>query len=263
MEHEHIQELFPAYLDGRLNFQDKEKVKQHILKCEECHRELQNMEVLFKAFEEEKEVEPSDSLRAGFENMLELEKQKISEKPEVKVQKIQKRQSILPKILKFAAVGLLLFCSYLLGKFSQTQINSIPVTENSENTTQENEMLALLENTSASKRIQGVNYFEDYEILDEDILNALMDRMLNDESNNVRLTAVDALGNFTKSESVKQSLIRALKTEKDPVIQIAIIQILVKIQEKKAINPMKQLLEKDSTEQFVKEQIEALLPSIT
>ncbi|MEC7263138.1 MAG: HEAT repeat domain-containing protein, partial [Bacteroidota bacterium] len=62
---------------------------------------------------------------------------------------------------------------------------------------------------------------------------------------------------------VKNVLIEALEKEKNPSIQVAIIQTLVQIQEKKAAEPMKKLLEKEDTQPFIKEQIKAVLPSLT
>ena len=86
--------------------------------------------------------------------------------------------------------------------------------------------------------------------------------MLYDENTNVRLTAVEALREFANSEAVKEAFITALQNEKDPSIQITLIHTLVEIQEKKAIQPMRRLLEQQETQPFVKQQIESLLPKI-
>ena len=96
-------------------------------------------------------------------------------------------------------------------------------------------MLALMENESASKRIQGVRYIEEFTDPDPEIVAALVKRMRYDENTNVRLTAVTALEAFISSEAVKEGFIAALETEKDPTIQISIIKSLVKIQEKKSL----------------------------
>ena len=77
------------------------------------------------------------------------------------------------------------------------------------------------------------------------------------------MTAFEALVKFTSSETVKNTFIEALEQEQNPSIQVAIIQALVQIQEKKAAEPMKKLLEKEDTQPFIKDQIRAVLPSIT
>ncbi len=263
MKQDHIKDLLPGYLDGELSSSQAGMVKEHLEVCSECKQELLELKIVLEAFEEEPQTEPSAAVRNGFQKMLVDEKRKLQ--PEGKVIPIgkEKNRHLFRSFLKIAAVISLLLCSYLLGKFHQREKPNNTFTENVELEGQQNEMLALLENISASKRIQGVNYFENYNDPDEEIIQALKDRMFHDENKNVRLTAVEALGKFTSSEAVKTGLITALGKEKDPVIQIAIIQILVKIQEKKAVAPMKELLEKEATEPFVKEQIKALLPSIT
>lgn len=263
MEKDHITDLLPDYLDGRLDSLQQRAVEKHLMVCAYCKKEKEELENLFNAFDNEIPAEPSAAVRIGFEKMLENEKKKISEKEKIIPINTEKKNAFLRKFLKVAAVVSLLLCSYFLGKFHQTERSTTTITNNSETEDLQNEMLALLNNTSASKRIQGVSYFESQPDLDEEIINALRDRMFNDNNSNVRLTAVEALGKFTHSETVKNSLISALKSEKDPVIQIAIIQILVQIQEQKAVEPMQNLLDNKETEPYVKEQINELLPSIT
>lgn len=257
MKENHVTDLLPEYLEGELNGSQTRTVEEHLQHCKECKEELRDFKILSEAFNREKEIEPSARLRTEFLKNLEAEKGKISGVKTLPVKKNRFRD-----LMKIAAVISLLLCSYILGKY-QTDNSKNSLSDTSEFETDQEEMLSLLENTSASKRIKGVNYFEDIRNPDPEIIEALTERMLNDENENVRLAAVEALSQFTTSEEVKDSFIKALKSEKAPVIQIAIIQTLVKIQEKKAVAPMKELLEENSTEPFVKEQIEALLPSIT
>ena len=263
MEQDHINELLPEYLEGRLNSSQERAVEKHLEKCSACQKELRELKIFFETFKKEKEIEPSASLSTDFEKMLQNEKYRISGEVKSLDKSKKNRSNSTRNLLKLAAVVSLVLCSYLLGKFHQTEQDATVVTKSHEPEQQQGNMLALLNSTSASNRIKGVNYFQDSGKIDQEIIRALTDRMLNDDNSNVRLSAVQALSKFTASEKVKKSLISALKTEKDPVIQIATIQILVKIQEEKAVGPMEHLLEQDSTEPFVKEQIKSLLPSIT
>lgn len=151
-----------------------------------------------------------------------------------------------------------------MGKYQQEEKSGkeIALLTNESMQVKQMAMLSLMENKSASKRIQGVNYIDEFSKPDEAIVMALADRMLYDENINVRRTAVEVLGGFTASETVKNSYIKALKIEKDPGIQIAIIQILGQLREKKAIAPMKYLLEQEDTQPYVKKQLESTLPQI-
>ena len=60
--------------------------------------------------------------------------------------------------------------------------------------------------------------------------NNLLTAIIYDENDNVRMTAFEALVNFTSSEIVKTTFIEALEQEQNPSIQVAIIQALVQIQ---------------------------------
>ncbi|NAS31745.1 hypothetical protein GTQ40_12230 [Flavobacteriaceae bacterium R38] len=259
MKDEHIIDLLVDYLDGSLSKDLKKEVDAHLDKCEACKEELTQLKTVFRAIEEEKDVEIPKSLKTGFYEILD---QEIAESN--KIISIQNNRNSFGKtFLKIAAGLTLLLMSYTFGKYqgnlsSEKEIAAV----NSKN--QEIKQLAMLsfmENESASKRIQGVNYVEEFTMPDEEIVNALIKRLEIDENTNVRLAAVEALEKFTSSEKVKKALIEALGYEKDATVQITIIQILVSIQEKKAAEPMKKLLELEDTEAFVKEQIQELLPT--
>ena len=167
-------------------------------------------------------------------------------------------------IPKIAAGIALLVGAFFFGKQRQAQSSNIQIAQlaNESQGLKQTAMLSLMGSKSASKRIQGVSYIEEFDVPDDAIVNALADRMLHDENTNVRRTAVEVLSEFTASETVKSSFIKALKTEKDPGIQISIIQVLGKIQEKKAVAPMKYLLDQEDTQPYVKDELKISTPTV-
>lgn len=260
MENNHIVDLIPAYLDGHLSEEETKKFESHIEGCEDCKKETEEYKVFFEAMNREQNMKPSDNLRTNFERLLEEEKDN-----QVKVVSItSKPKNGIFQFLKVAASVALLISAFFLGKNAQKNEfqNEFAALEEQTVEIKQTAMISLLENQSASKRIQGVQYINDFINPDESIIMALADRMLNDENTNVRLSAMEALANFKNSEIVKEAFIQALKTENDPSIQIAIIQNLVEIQEKKAIGPMQDLLEQESTQPFIKDEITNAIPKI-
>lgn len=264
MKNNHITDLLPEYLDNTLGNLQKKNVEAHIKECGACKKELEELRILFGAFKKEKEIAPSEALKNNFYELLEREKQTSPKVVQMDSVKRASNNRWASNALKVAASVVLLVSGFLLGKYQQGQESNkeIALLAAESLEIKQTAMLSLMENKSASKRIQGVNYIEEFTDPDKAIVNALTDRMLYDGNTNVRLTAVEALGKFTASEAVKKSFIEALGTEKDPGIQIIIIQTLVSIQERKAVVPMQQLLELDDTQPFVKEHIESLLPSL-
>lgn len=255
MKSEHVKNMLPDFLEDNLDNKTRQEVKDHLEECEECRRELEQYRVLENLFEEEKVIAPSAGLEQRFSAMLEEEKEGN-----------RTTESHFPfrRILQVAAAVAALFLSFQAGRWLEQEPSEeiIADVEKQPESQESFAMLALLTDESASKRIQGVNFFEEASDLDKDILKVLGNKMLYDENTNVRLAAVEALGKFNSSEEVKKSLVTALKTEKEPLIQISLIQTLVKMREKEAVEPMKELLQDGETQPFVKEQIKALLPSI-
>ncbi len=264
MEKNHVIELLPEYLDNLLNETQKKKVEAHLKDCKSCSQELDDLKILFEAFDEEKVNTPSDEVRTNFFEQIELEKQNNTKVVSLDSAFVQRKNNWTNNLLKIAASIVLLIGAYFFGQQQQEQISGKEIAQLADETQafKQTAMLSLMGNKSASKRIQGVNFIEEFSEPDEAIVSALADRMLNDENTNVRRTAVEVLSEFTTSETVKNSFIKALKTEKDPGIQITIIQVLGKMQEKKAAASMQYLLEQDDTQPYVKEELESVLPNI-
>jgi len=250
----------PGYLDGTLSKSEMEAFQKRLLSDTEFRKEVEAFEMLFKDIEQEEPVLPSKQLKSNFEKLLEEEKAK-----QVKVVSITStRRKGLAPILRVAASIALLMGAFFIGKYSQQQELNATLASTQQEVLEYKEatLISLLGNESASKRIQGVQLIKEFDSPDTDIVAALGEKMLGDENTNVRLSAMEALSQFSYSEQVKTIFIQALETEENPSIQVALIEILGQLQEKKAIAPMKKLLEKDDTQPFIKREINNTLPKI-
>ena len=264
MEKNHIIELLPEYLDSTLSEIQKKAVAEHLAECSICSQQYQELQELLKAIKDEATTAPSDALRSNFFGAIELEKQQSQGIHTLQPTLTERKSSWANTLLKVAASIALLVGSFIMGKKQQEQVSNKEIAQLSDESLslKQTAMISLMGNESASKRIQGVNFIDEFNEPDEAIVNALVDRMLNDENTNVRRTAVEVLSEYTASETVKSGFISALKTEKDPGIQINIIQVLGKIQEKKAVSAMQFLLKQKDTQPYVKEELEAIIPTI-
>lgn len=262
MENKHITHLLPEYLDNLLDESQKKSLESHLKECTACTKELEDLKILFKSIKDEEIKTPSSHLRDNFFSQIELEKQEGSKVVSI-VPNTFKNKS-WGNLFKIAASIALLIGSFVLGTYQQEKKGNAEMAILIDESAQikQTAMLSLMGNKSASKRIQGVNYVDELVKPDHAIVKAIADRMLYDENTNVRRTAAEALGNFASSIEVKNAFITALQDEKDPAIQIIIIHALVKIQEKKAIAPMQELLKNEETQPFVKEQIKSVLSNI-
>lgn len=263
MDHKYIVSLLAQYLEDQLDDDQRKEVEQHLRICRNCATELKEYKVLLNVFNSEKESIPSNAVRELFYKNVDEEKEIFSNRTQT-TSRDSTNSGWFKQLVKVAACIALVVGGFYSGSYYQKNKSNTHLSQLLEQNTgfRQIAMLSLMENKSASKRIKGVNYIKEINRPNEKILKALIERMLIDENTNVRLTAAQALTNFTTSSIVRDALVKALKTEKEPIIQIEIIHALVKAQEKKAIEPMKDLLKEEDTPSFVKEQVKSLMPSI-
>jgi hypothetical protein len=117
-------------------------------------------------------------------------------------------------------------------------------------------MFNQLNQVSASDRIMAVNAAKSMDEVDSQILEALIYTVNADPNANVRLAAVEALAHFASDSVASNALKKSLNAQSDPIVQIAIIDVLVERQEKDAVPEIQQLLQKDNLVKAVREQAE-------
>lgn len=258
MECEKIQNKLVDYIENTLSETATAKIKAHLNSCKNCETALQQMEELFAEIPKEEPAKPSENLRMNFEQML-IEEKQLQQTKLVQLQPKKNWKSYL----QIAASIALIVSAFFFGKTQQnTVINNLAEITNEQKVSDQKELLALIEDQSASKRIQAVGNSENFEDTDTKIIQALINRMFFDENTNVRLAAAEALSKFSSLEMVKSALIKSLETEESPIIQIELIQILAKIQEKRALEPMKRLLNDKNVPNYVKQELRFNISSL-
>ena len=252
MKCKNVENRIIDFLEGSLSNTEMQLVKKHLTTCNHCTKIHDETKELLEAFLLTEKAIPSENLNPSFFSMLEEEKQLQSEtnlsKP---IYKLSWKNAF-----QIAASIALLLTGYFLGNYSQEQHTQkeIAVLQHETQLMKQNMLLALIDNRSPSKRIKAVNFTEEFEKPDTKILEALIDRLHYDSNSNVRLAAVEALTKFSNSELVKIAFIKALTNEENPSIQLEIMAVLVAIQEKRALVPMRKLLEQPETPSYVKNQ---------
>jgi HEAT repeat protein len=86
-----------------------------------------------------------------------------------------------------------------------------------------------------------------------DVLRALLDTLIHDSNVNVRLATVDALRQFGDKPVVRRGLIDAMTREDSPMVQVALIDLAVDLQEKESIATLRQLSQDDKVNEAVRQ----------
>lgn len=106
---------------------------------------------------------------------------------------------------------------------------------------------------SPSTRIAATMKAYDLKNADKDIVDALVSTMNSDPSTNVRLAALDALSRFYREPYVKKQLIGSLKKQKDPMVQIELIQLLTQMKQKSILTELEKMVQDVNTNDAVKD----------
>lgn len=242
----HIKEKLIDFIELNLSKTEIELVENHLQNCENCTKELREMQQLFNVINSDVEELPSKSLQLKLDDFLSEEKKKLN----TKIVQLKPKQD-WKQYLRIVASITIVVSAFLIGKNQSNITNKIA----NKSSKKEQKVLAMLTNKSASKRIHAIDLSEEITKPNNIIIEALVSRLFNDENTNVRLASAEALAKFSSSETVRNALIKALETDKEPTVQIELIQILAEIQEKRALKPMKKLLELEETPSYIKQKL--------
>jgi len=246
MKCEEMDELLPDYLKGKLNSDRAARVEEHISQCSQCRDEAE----LWKKLALLPEERPSESSRARFQAMLESYQEGRWEK-----------QSLAAERQKFLGLGdlvrwlrtpslsagwacVLLLAGFFGGRYidrDTTRDRQLAALQQELHQTSQLVAISLLRpQSSASERLQGVSWSTRVEG-DPQVLDALQQTLRYDGSVDVRLAALDALKAYGQRPDVSRSMVDALGAEESPLVQVALIDVLVELRNTNAIETLRRL----------------------
>jgi hypothetical protein len=248
MEKETLESLIIDYIDNKLNTADRQFVEQELTRNPEAYKLYEELREVLQVMDKASNMEPSSKLSRSFEKMLQ---QQIDETGP------SKTVLFWPTFYKVAAAVALLIVAtgfgFWLSNHLEQQREIAKLKLEMEQTRKA--MMAMLENPlSASQRIQGVNVAMQMKKADPEIVQVLYKTMIDDANTNVRLSALEALNKFNFDPSVRKLLVTSLSIQSDPVVQIALIQILVQLNEKGVVNDLQKIIDDSGTMKAVKDE---------
>jgi hypothetical protein len=265
MNCQQVTELFPDYLLGSLTDAAKAEMETHLGSCAACRKEAESSRAIWTKLGTLPAAQPSEAMRARFYAMLDAYQQGLQQavQPAPRLRDVVNGwlQRWWPQqpAFQFAFAVVFLIAGLLIGH----RFNA-PVQESAEIVTLRNELhsmkelmtLTLLRQESPSERLQGVSWVQNMDKPDSELLSALLHRLDYDPNINVRLATVDALYLFINQPLVRQGLIHSLSRQTSPLVQIALIDLIVEMREKQATAALKQLIMNEKINADVKQRAE-------
>ena len=123
-------------------------------------------------------------------------------------------------------------------------------------------VVALGEDQTNSTRLEAIYEIEDLsrrQKEDEQILAAFFKILKDDSDSNSKIAVIDALMAFPENEAVRENIIEALATEKEPLVQLKLIKSVTILRERRAEESLQEIINDTETLPVVKENAHATL----
>lgn len=249
-----MKELLIDYIDGKLPAELEEFVKKQLAKSEEVALAYQQLKELSGLMSSSADLEPDSTLRDDF--LLEVEKELEQVEKAIESDKVT---VVIGWTVswKVAAAVALLAVSFFAGRWvvqQDARNKELAQLKVELEQTKELVLSSLQNKTSASTRLYGVNAAYESENADAEIIRVLIKTMNEDENVNVRLAAVQALSQFSDQPGVVNALVQALEMQKEALVQIALINLMVELKERRALEKLERIIRDKSTLEAVKDE---------
>ncbi|MCK4942412.1 MAG: HEAT repeat domain-containing protein [Candidatus Aminicenantes bacterium] len=270
MSSKHIKTQIPDYLTGELEANERETFKNHIASCSACREELENLNEIWIKLGVLPEQQPVKQLRTQFYSMLSDYKEGLDTEKQPKsrinlITRIYRSLAVRRPLLQFTYSLVFIvtgfFAGYIL--FSpQVLKTELKVLENEIQNIRQQAAISMLNQSSASDRLNGVTWSARVKSPSNNTLVTLLQTLNNDPNVNVRLAVVDALYLFSDHPLVKQGIIQSLARQNSPLVQSGLINLISELREKRAIKALKQLIQRNRLEPEIRNQAELSLKQI-
>jgi hypothetical protein len=250
MNCQEIRKKIPDLLNEGLGAAEASQLRDHLLSCLPCREEFQELNETWMRLGILTEEQPGPELRHDFYRALEACQKELEPRQQRKWR--QRFAQFLPRwqfstpTLRFAAAALIVAlgfgAGFFIGTGEKTDSKQLQVLNREVDSLKQQVSLSLLSQPSASARLQGLAMTSRLQDPGPLLLQTLLDTLNSDPSVNVRLSAVDALYLFADREEVRAALTASLSRQTSPLVQIALIDLMVSLKEKRAATALKKLL---------------------
>lgn len=251
------QSLIPDFLLGETDDARARDLQDHARRCEACRRELEHLGFLWSKLGVITEEQPGPRLRERFYSMLESRLAPSPRRVSLGdwVRGWWPRRPALQFGLALALAVLGMGAGWLLKPGGSGEEAAFTRLSDELERTRNTVAVSLLNQVSPFDRLQGVQYSAGLSQPDDSTLESLLSILDSDPSVSVRLAAVEALFLFSDRPRVKEGILAALPRQDSPLVQVALVDLLVGIKEKRALHSLEELIRNKELEPDVQSRI--------
>jgi hypothetical protein len=278
MDCKEIQAMMIDYLDRGVGAEGAAAMRAHLLGCESCRKEVEEMRELLLVMGEQELRQPGPGLRENFQVMLQSELNMetaddlLGRTRDGKGKHAGEKKGFGGMGAKgigwmAAAACILLFGGIWIGAMvGSRKTSNVPeqlgAMQKEIREMKEAMMFSLIDDESASQRIKAVGYAEELSNPDQRVIQALVGTLNHDKNVNVRLAALYSLATFADNRSVRDSLVSSLAKQTEPLIQVMLITLLAERKDNRAIGPIRDIISNKNTLPAVKDAAQKSLKTL-
>ena len=262
MTSNHVSDDLTGFISGNLDAETSERIRVHLADCASCRGEFLAMNTLWESLGRLPDETPDESVRARFYEMLKTYQQtdhRAIARPAMPgdgwLARLFPKRPIIQLALTLAAVA----CGVLLGyQFKHEHTDGPELTQLHQEVIGMSRLLAmsLLQQQSASERLRGVSLSYQIAEPDAEITKVLLETLKYDPNVNVRLAALDALSRNANQSDTRRDLIQSLHRQSSPLVQMAMIDLIVQMQDKASLDTLRRMIQDPELNKAVKKKIE-------
>jgi HEAT repeat protein len=270
MKCENDKKQLARWINNEMSEAERAAFEIHLAGCAECRMELETDQQVWDLLGELETPEPTAALRPRFYAMLDTYKESQAPAKNAlsdilnmfrQLWTVQPGFRLVYSVL-LVVVGLGL--GYLFNFSAKTErIDQIASLSDQVKEMKEAMTLALLENPSASERIRGVSYTSEIKNANNEVITALLATLNNDPNVNVRLMTLEALTPLAvKDPRVREGLVHSIVEQESPLVQSALADVMLKLQEKRSIQSFQKLLKQTDLNGQIRNKIEQTITKL-
>lgn len=273
MECNHVNERLTDWLSHQLSDVDRADLESHLAQCPACQQAFDHNRQLWQLMGKLPVPNPSDAMYGNFYAMLDTFKAEVTAKSNQPLREFWQRfrQWLTPQLAFQLTYSICLITFGVLAGYwyHSHQNRTVAYKQQIETLSEQVQemrrmvMLSLLENPSATERLRAVSYTKDIQQVDEKVVEALLTTLDNDPNVNVRLVTLEALAEMGHAPKVREGLIHSLTRQDSPLVQVALADVMVKLQEKRSIKQLRTLLHQEGINDLVKTKIEQTIRDLS
>jgi anti-sigma factor ChrR (cupin superfamily) len=242
--------LLNNYVDGELEPAEKRVIEQHVGECAECREIVEQLRSVTRAAAALRHatLEPRSQVWPSIQRAIDA-------RPAPRHSVFGWRAGLAAAAVVMLVAGGAFVAGVFVGRQDArgTQPDAqLAALQQEVHDMRQTVTLSLLQQQSASERLNGIMWTDRIEKPGAEVISALLDTLMHDPNVNVRLATVDALKRFSADPKVRHGAVEALASQSSPLVQISLIDFLVDAKASESADTLRRLAQDPQVDQTVR-----------